>query len=222
MAGKENPLTVHGIVLIGVGLAVVAAGVVGIVRAASGGDEAAATADEATGAEGHDGQNVEASTEAKPVAPAKSGGATNPMKTVQKTQREIAQTKGDLTTLKSAATKPTLSGGMAALRSGARLKGKLPGMGGVVPFLLPVATILVGIATGLMGFFVFQRKNWARYVGFALLAVTVLYFVFVMSGPGGLGNRHNSMAFPIIAMAIVTPLAAKFLWDLWVEKIEPA
>jgi hypothetical protein len=193
---KENPLLVHAFVLMAVGLAIAVFGAIGIVKnvMAGGGSTAAAPAE--------------------PQQPGKPGGAA---REVQKKVQDVQRTQQDARALTSFGKRPTIGGAVSALQAGARLKDKLAP---VLKVILPLGVLCAGAGMGIMGIFVLQRKDWARYLGFGLLGATLVAFIVLQAGTGGLGDRRADIAFPLVAIVVVTLLCAKFLWDLFVEKFE--
>ncbi len=188
---KENSLLVHAFVLMAVGIAVAVFGVIGIVKAASAKPDGAPAASASAGP----------------------GGVVG----AQQKIREAQRTQQDAKNLARFGQRPTLAAGVGALQSAARLGGKVSA---IFAYLVPILVILAGAGMGVVGFFVLQRKDWARYLGFGLLGATLIGFIVLQAGGSGLGDRRADMAFPVIAIAIVTLLCAKFLWDLFVEKFE--
>jgi hypothetical protein len=210
MAAKEHPLLIHSFVLMAVGAAVVVWGVIGAVDAARSAPAAPA-------------QQADAAP-AKPKAHSKkdagSGSGTaadNAQKKIAETQAEVAKTQSNVAALSQ---KPSLSNIGGQIGAAGQLAGQLPSNAGA--YLIPILTILVGGVMVASGLFVLKRANWARYASFAMLAIALLYFAWLQSGLAGLGDPRNDVVLPIVAMLIVTLLASKFLWDLFVEKLEPA
>jgi hypothetical protein len=201
--GKENPLLVHSFVLMAVGAAVVIWGGVSLIGAIKAAPPAA---------------HVESSAPAAHGAAGKAGAAATK---VNEASTKISTTQMNVQSVKNLSTAGSQGvGGLATVATGITAAGALAADAGkILAFITPIAMIAAGAAIILAGVFIFKEKNWARYVGFGCLGAALLYFVFLQSGPAGLGDRRNDVVFPIIAMLVVSLLAAKFLWDLWVEKL---
>jgi len=204
----SNPLFVHGIVMFVVALAIVVAGILGIVDAAK--------------------AKAESSTATSTSSSA--GGVTGTLTKAQKTESDIRNAKSEAARLTTAPT--SISGALSSANSAKSLAGKAGQLKGLVDFLVPIAIIAVGIGTGVAGLFLLKQSNWARHVSFAILSLTLLYCTYLMSarnaaraevpegqpGPGELLNDFN-VIWPI-GLTLISILAGKFLWDLFVEKFD--
>lgn len=211
MAQKEHPLIVHSFVLMAVGAAVVVYGAIGLVQIATAKPEAPPPVQKAP---------------AKPGAKnphQKAGGGNAAEEKAKEAQeaiaKEQARVQGVQQNAQALGQKPSLATAGQQIGAVGALAGQASA---VVPYLQALLIILVGACVILSGVFVLKRANWARFLGFAMLTAALIYFAFLQSGPAGLGDPRNDVVLPIIAMLVVTLLASKFLWDLWVEDLEAA
>src|SRR5688572_9658037 len=195
---ESHPLFFHSIVMFVVAALVVTWGIVGIVGVAK-----------AKAAAG-DGAGIKAP-----------GSIQDIQKAQQKTQATVSQTK-------QLGQKPTsVSGALSQAQSAQRLVAQnKEAAKAALAFIAPVLTILLGVLIGAAGAFVLMKANWARYLGFAAVLVALLYYTWAQSaaqlGVDEAGKMIDFAVWRPLVLLVISALAGKFLFDLYVEKFPPA
>jgi hypothetical protein len=91
----------------------------------------------------------------------------------------------------------------------------------LLPYITSIAMLVVALGTAAAGLFVIWQANWARYVGFAVVFLTLLYYTWLQSVENGNPELEFQVWRPLV-LVVLAALGGKFLFDMWVEKFEAA
>jgi hypothetical protein len=153
------------------------------------------------------------------------GGGDLSLQGLAKANNEMMQDKGAMNQV--GRTPTNLGGAIQQLDAANRLKDK--GKAAFAMYGGSIAMLLAGVLTGVAGFFVLKRADWARFLGFGMVLATVGYFTWVVicrnsdlvpDDKGVMSPPEWNAILPIAAIGIAG-LAGYFLFELWTEKLPP-
>ncbi|MFC1706473.1 hypothetical protein ACFL59_06560 [Planctomycetota bacterium] len=181
---KPNPLKIHAIVVIVVGVGLTSVGAWGAIQHA--------------------------------LEQTKKGGIMSGIGQANRASMMQSQAGGMTSTARGLARPPTslsgLSGTVMSARSTWMMAKRFLSLGWI---------LLCGLGLVFTGIMMLKQKNWARIASFGGLGFCVYYFAGFM-GSNALAAGRVNKAIPIACIVLISVLAAKFMWDVMLEKFEPA
>jgi hypothetical protein len=139
---------------------------------------------------------------------------------VQGALQSARQTEMDINRAKSLTTggAGSISGALYKAQTAADLGKHMQGLGVYLPAIL---WIVLALGTAAAGLFVIWQANWARYAGFAIVFLTLLYYTWLQAGVNS-DVQFDFQVWRPLVLVVLAALGGKFLFDMWVEKFEAA